>query len=134
MRDVIDRHTLQQYVNNFRRHFAPHLRPSIGLACEVFPVWGPGALLEFSMGPEIANEDHFRDPMPSINLALTHIRQRAFGGNLAGFRFEGTNIVAEDNRVILLKGSDSLHEWSDKAAFEDVTKIVQRRLMRGARS
>jgi hypothetical protein len=121
-----DRQTLQQYINNFRRHIASFLRPSVGLSCVAFPTEGPGAVLEFTIGPGIANEDHFRDPVPSVNAALAHIEQRAFGGNLAGFRFEGTNVILEENRIILLKGGDSSSEWDDDAALKDAMRIVQK--------
>jgi len=99
-----DRQTLQQYINNFRRHVAPFLRPSIGVSCVAFPTEGPGAVIEFTMGPEIANEDHFRNPVPSVNDALAHIKQRAFGGNLAGFHFDGTNVHRRGKQDCLAQG------------------------------
>lgn len=60
----------------------------------------------------------------TINTALSKISQRAFGGNLDGFAFSGTNVIAEGNRIILIKGGDSSDEWNDEAAKSDVRRVV----------
>lgn len=119
-----NRNLIQQYINNFRRHLAPYLRPSIGLACKVFPAEDSGAILEFSIGPGISNTDEFRPTSKTVNQALLGISQRAFGGNLGGFRFGGTNVVLEDNRIIFIKGGDDPYEWSDGAALADVKRLL----------
>lgn len=119
---------IQKYINNFRRHLAPYLRPSIGLACKVFPAVESGAILEFSIDSGIANTDEFRPFSRTVNEALSSISQRAFGGNLAGFRFGGTNVVMEDNRIILIKGEDDPNQWNDQAALTDVKRILPPRL------
>lgn len=119
---------IQQYINNFRRHFAPYLRPSVGLACKVFPAVESGAILEFSIGSGISNTDEFRPASQTVNEALSGISQRAFGGNLAGFRFGGTNVVMEDNRIVLIKGEEDPEQWNDQAALADVKRIVPPRL------
>lgn len=119
---------IQEYINNFRRHIAPFLRPSVGLACNVFPATESGAILEFSIGPGIANTDRFHPSSQNVNTALTGISQRAFGGNLAGFRFGGTNVVMEDNRIILIKGEDDPDQWNDDAASADLKRILPPRL------
>ena len=121
-----NRQILQQYVNDFRRHISPFLRPSVGVACVVYPALDPGALLEFTMGLGIASEDRIKDTVPTVNVALAAVEQRAFGGNLAGFRFSGTNVIGEGNRIIIIKGEDSLSYWSNEAALQDVLKIINR--------
>jgi hypothetical protein len=121
-----DSDKLQTFVNNFRRHLASYLKPGVGLVCNIYPTNSTGAILEFTIGPQIANEDHFKPVEPSVNDALGKIKQRAFGGNLAGFRFSGTNVVMEDNRIILIKGEENDEAWDDKAALEDVKRLVVR--------
>ncbi len=116
--------TIQQYINNFRRHLAPHMKPGVGLACTVFPATSEGAILEFKIGPEIVNTDEFRPESKTVNEALANIPQRAFGGNLSGFRFAGTNVVMEDNRIVLIKGEDDPNQWNDSAAGADVKRIL----------
>jgi hypothetical protein len=116
--------TLQKYINNFRRHLAPYLRPGVGLACNVFPAEATGAILEFTIGSDIANGDVFQPAAKTVNQALSELRQNAFGGNLDGFRFSGTNVIMEDKRIILIKGDDYAEFWNDNAAAEDVKKLL----------
>ena len=119
-----NKQTIQEYINNFRRRLAPYLRPGIGLACTVFPANSQGAILEFKIGPGISNTDEFRPESETVNEALTGIEQRAFGGNLSGFKFGGTNAIMEDNRIILVKGEDDPSQWNDSAADADVKRIL----------
>ncbi len=119
-----NKQTIQEYINNFRRRLAPYMRPGIGLACTVFPANSQGAILEFKIGPGISNTDEFRPESETVNEALTGIEQRAFGGNLSGFKFGGTNVIMEDNRIILVKGEDDPSQWNDSAADADVKRIL----------
>lgn len=119
-----NRSTIQRYINDFRRHLAPFLRPGIGLACNALPSDGPGAILEFTIGPGIANGDVFHPSSESVNKALSKVPQRAFGGNLDGFRFSGINVIMEDNRIVFIKGEDGEEHWNDRAAAEDVKRLL----------
>ena len=114
----------QQYINNFRRHLAAYMRPGIGLACTVFPANSQGAILEFKIGPGISNTDEFRPESETVNEALAEIPQQAFCGNLSGFKFGGTNVIMEGNRIVLVKGEDDLSQWNDSAAGADVKRIL----------
>jgi len=122
--------TLQRYINDFRRHLAPLLRPSIGLSCIAFPAIGPGAVLEFTMKSGIANDDYLERPTATVNDALGKIKQTAFGGNLQGFLFGGTNVIMEADRIILIKGDDKQSSWTDGAADDDVKNLLQRTITR----
>jgi hypothetical protein len=122
-----DRQTLQNYINNFRRHVAPFLRQGVGLTCSVYPAETGGAILEFTIGPTVANDDVFKPAERTVNDALAKINQKAFGGNLSGFRFGGTNVVMEDNRIIMIKGEESVENWNDSAALKDVKRILPAR-------
>ena len=115
---------IQSYINNFRRHLSQFLKPNIGLSCKAYPANSSGAILEFTIGPGIANDDELVPPSSTVNEALANIQQRAFGGNLDGFRFSGTNVITEDNRIILIKGGDDLDEWNDKGAYLDAKKVL----------
>ena len=101
------------------------MKPGVGLACNSYPTKSGGAILEFTIGQQVANDDHIKPVEPTVHDALGKIKQRAFGGNLAGFRFAGTNVVMEDNRIILIKGEENAEAWDDKAALEDVKRIVR---------
>ena len=118
-----DKKTIQTYVNNFRRRLSPHFKPGIGLLCKVHPADKGGAILEFSFGPSLENDDTYQEVSTTVSGALASIPQNAFGGNLEGFRFAGTNVIMEKDRIIFIK-DDSPSEWSDDAAEKDVSKIL----------
>jgi hypothetical protein len=121
---MYDAGTIQKYINNFRRFIAPNLKSGIGIACKVIPVKSDGAILEFSLGSDVLNDDKYMDIEESVNAALKKIQQRMFGGNLDGIRFAGTNISMEPNRIILIKGDDTVSEWNEKSAEKDVKRIL----------
>jgi ssDNA-binding replication factor A large subunit len=120
---MTDKTLIQGYINNFRRRIGQFLRPGIGLACTVYPAEKGGAILEFTLGRELENDDVYRQTTASVANALAQIKQRAFGGNLSGFVFGGTNVIMEDNRIIFIK-DDSSSEWTDDAAQNDVKRIL----------
>lgn len=113
----------QSYINNFRRRLAVYLKPGIGLTCNVYPSEDGGGILEFVIGDAAENDDVYKKQSKSLGSALSKIEQQAFGGNLEGFNFGGTNTIIEKNRIILIKESDP-KEWSDSAAKKDVEKLI----------
>lgn len=123
---MIDRSTIQAYINNFRRRLAPFLKPGIGLICFVHPAERNGAILEFQIGPGIENDDNYSPVSPTLGRALSGIQQRAFGGNLEGFTFAGTNVILEADRIILIKDASG-SEWDDAAAERDVRSVLRNR-------
>ena len=119
-----DKKTIQEYVNNFRRHLVQHLKPGIGLSCKIFPAKAEGAVFEFALAPIISNEDLFEDSKNTVNSILEDIPQSMFGGNIAALKFGGTNISMEPNRIVLIKGEDDPELWNDQGAKNDVEKII----------
>ncbi|AMM40374.1 hypothetical protein HS1_000568 [Candidatus Desulfofervidus auxilii] len=118
-----DKTTIQEYINNFRRRLARFLKPGIGVTCNVYPAKSGGAILEFTIGPGLKNDDVYQEVSQTLSKILSKIKQRAFGGNLDGFIFRGTNVILEDNRIIFIK-DDSPSEWTDKAAAHDLERIL----------
>lgn len=123
---MIQKNIIQSYINNFRRRIAAYLRPGVGLSCIVHPSESDGAILEFQLGPAIENDDVYRNVAATIGKALSGIEQRAFGGNLDGFHFGGTNLILEPNKIILIK-DESESEWNDSAAEKDVERVVPKK-------
>lgn len=119
----MERKKYQSYINNFRRRLAVYLKPGIGLNCSIYPSDDDGGILEFVIGDAVENDDIYKEPSKSLGAALKNIEQKAFGGNLEGFNFGGTNTVLEVNRIILIKDSNS-NEWSDEAAAKDVNNLI----------
>lgn len=119
----MDKKKYQSYINNFRRRLGQYLKPGIGLFCNIYPSDDGGAILEFVIGPNIENDDIYKESSKSLGAALSNIEQKAFGGNLEAFSFGGTNTILENNRIIYIKESSS-SEWSDSAAQRDVAALV----------
>ena len=120
---MIEKSVIQTYINNFRRRIASFLRPGVGLACRVHPAQVGGAILEVHVGPRIKNDDVYLPLSPTLSTALAKIEQHAFGGNLAGFTFGGTNVILEKDKLIFIK-DESNTEWSDAAAEKDVRNVL----------
>lgn len=119
-----DKSILQSYINDYRRHFSKYLKPGIGLKSIVHPAKGAGAIIEFIFIVDGKNEDEFLSNENNILYALKKIKQNAFAGELQGFKFLGTNLIFEAGRIIVIKGEDAIEQYSDRAAFEDVEKVV----------
>jgi hypothetical protein len=119
----MDKHQTQSYINNFRRRLATFLRPGIGVKCFVYPAETGGAVLVFRLGPDVENDDVYQQPSSTLGKALAQIEQRAFGGNLEGLNFGGTNTILEADKLIFIKDGTS-SEWSDAAAAKDVSAVV----------
>lgn len=121
---MTDEKLIQEYINNFRRRIAQYLKTDIGMTCNVYPAVSGGAVLEFTIGPGVKNDDIYKEVSPTVGRALSRIRQQAFGGNLDGFVFSGTNVIVEDYRIIFIK-DDSHSQWSDSAAQYDLNRVLQ---------
>ena len=120
---MTEKKIIQEYINNFRRRITRFLKPGIGLACNVYAAESGGAILEFTMGQALGNDDIYKESSSTVGNALSKITQRAFGGNLEGFVFGGTNVILEDNRIIFIK-DDQLSEWTDQAAQHDLGRVL----------
>lgn len=119
-----DRKIIQHYINSFRIYISLDLRPGVGLSCNIYPVRGPGAILEFSLGEGTPNSETYLSDFTSVNEALKAIKQTSIGGQLDGLNFGGTNILMEENRIILIKGDDEVGTWDSEAARHDVIRAV----------
>lgn len=99
------------------------MRPGIGLKCMVYPASDGGAILVFEIGIGAENDDIYLAKSQSLGAALSGIEQHAFGGDLRGVNFGGTNTILEPGRIIFIKDGNP-SEWSDSAAAKDVVSVV----------
>lgn len=120
---LMEKEKYQSYINNFRRRISPYLKQNIGIKCNVYPSKDGGGILEFTIGQNLENEDIYKDECESLGDALSQIEQKAFGGNLRGFTFGGTNTILEPSRIIFIKEAN-LNEWHDNSAAKDVGNMV----------
>ena len=118
-----DMNKIQKYINNYRRRITKFLKPGIGISCNTIMAKKGGAIVEFTVGQNIKNSDTYTS-VETLSKGLETINQNAFGGNLEGFNFMGTNTILEPNRMIFIKDS-SESEWSDQAAQRDIQNVLR---------
>lgn len=119
---MTEKKIIQRYINNFRRKIVSKLRPGIGVMCLVRPVEAGGAVLEFRFARNGENDDRYRPKVKSLSKALSTVQQRAFGGNLEAFKFSGTNLILEPDRIIIIKDGNP-NEWSENQASNDADRV-----------
>ena len=119
---MTDKRTIQSYINNFRRKITSSLRPGVGVKCIVHPATLGGAVLEFKFVRHGENDDQYKNNAPSLNKALSTVKQQAFGGNLEAFKFSGTNVILESDKVIIIKDGNP-SEWSEYQASKDADSV-----------
>jgi len=119
-----NKETIQSYINNFRRQISQYLRPGIGIECTAHPAQQGGGVLVFRFGIGVENIDDYKKATSSLSSALSGIEQHAFGGNLKGFTFKGTNLLMEKDKIILIKDEEK-KEWSSEAALKDIHSILR---------
>lgn len=121
---------IQRYINNFRRRISSSLIPGMGIRCDIFPSESGGAVIVFLLGRGNGNDDVYKPQSPTVNKALTKVRQNAFTGNFDGITFSGTNTILESGRVIFIKDGNH-EEWTDSAAAKDVGSVLSTTGRRG---
>lgn len=121
----MDKQTIQKYINNFRRHLSNHLLPGIGLKAYIYPTFKDGVVLVFQLGKNLENDDVYKKTFSSMSEILNNkVKQNAFGGDITGITFSGTNTILENDRIIFIK-DNSLDEWTDEASKKDISKLFQ---------
>ncbi|WP_286915671.1 MULTISPECIES: hypothetical protein [Pseudomonas] len=123
--DHVRRENVQSYINSFRKFLSAYTRPGLGVKCLIRPARDGGAVIVFELGEHEGNRDTYKMAVTSVNKALSKVKQNAFGGNLDGFNFKGTNIIMEENGLVIIKDGNP-REWTEEAAKADVEKIVPR--------
>lgn len=120
---MISLESAQAYINYFRSLAAPSLKPGSAIAANLYLAGSEGGIVVFHFTKNKLIHDRVHEGFSTLHEALKTIPQRAFGGNLEGFRFGGTNTIVEGDRVIFIKDANP-SQWSLEAAKHDATKVV----------
>jgi len=118
----MDKEKIQLYLNNFRRFLSPYLRKDFNFRTIIYPS-DDGAIIELKFQKLAPVKDEFRKTEKTINDSLKRLNQQAFGGNLDGFNFSGTNYILEEGKIILIKDKNN-SEWNIEQAKKDVDKLL----------
>jgi len=115
---------IQRYINEFRRYISPVLKPNIGLEIDIYNCGNEGAVLIIFFKPGGKSIDKEIKEYNTIADVLNSIEQNFVGGNISGMVFKGTNMIMDQNRIVLIK-EDTNAEWSTLKLKEDLGKIFQ---------
>lgn len=114
----------RKYCEEFISRHKMILRPDLDYDILAIVSKKEGSLIffEFKDGPRRFRYKQTNEP---IAMALMRLPQRAFGGDLSGVKFGGTNIVRERNRLIIIKEDNSRRAWSKEEAVKDAFKEIK---------
>jgi CRISPR/Cas system CMR-associated protein Cmr1 (group 7 of RAMP superfamily) len=110
------------YLNNFKREFNSYLKNDYSLKTVIYRS-NEGVIMEILLRKDLEERDEFKKEEDSISIQLSKLDQNTFNNNPHNYKFKGTNIILEPNKIIIIKDSN-LSEWTEKKAIEDVSKIL----------
>ena len=116
----------KQYLAKFESIFKKILRPDVNFDVVAIVSNKDGALIFFEFKRQEEGRFQYKLINEPIAIALQSLPQRAFGGDLSGVKFAGKNVIAERNRLIIIKGDNSKTSWSQDEAVKDAIEEVNR--------
>lgn len=124
MSELASEEDFKRYCEEFISKHRMILRPDLNYDILAIVSRKEGSLIffEFKAGPRRLRYKQIDEP---IAIALMDLPQRAFGGDLSGVKFGGTNIVREGNKLILIKGDNSRKAWSNEEAVKDALREIK---------
>lgn len=124
-----NKNVIQSYLNNFRRHIYPYLKPSVGINAIVYPCEEEGAIISFCLGQNRSSCDDYKKKNKTITNVLksnnlSHFfEEKIPDKKIETLKFKGTNYIMEGHHIILIK-DDSPAQWNDKKSKDDVKKVL----------
>lgn len=115
---------LEKYAQMFSQHFEKYLAKGISIDTVIYPADGEGAVFEFKLAQEHKGKTKYMPPRQTVGQILSEIPQNLVSGNISNVKFGGTNLVMENNRILIIKGEDAKKHWDGNAAQDDVRRVV----------
>jgi len=116
---------LKRYSKHFVENFNKYLNPGFQISVDVYPVNEQGAVLEFKINKNKNKRITLHDSSQKIGLALAKVKQNLIGGDLSNVNFGGTNLVLENDRIIVIKGDNDQNSWSNRAILDDIKRVIE---------
>jgi hypothetical protein len=126
MNKVAQRHDLLLYCYRFGLIYKKVLRQGVNFNALAIVSKEQGALVFFEFKKQAYRKFQYRLVKEPIAKAVEKLPQRAFSGDLSSVRFYGKNVIAEGNKLIIIKGDNSKEAWSLKEAMKDAIEEVRR--------
>lgn len=133
---LVDKKTIQRYIDTFTIIHRRILNPALtyNIRCYVSKVQGSLVWFEFiskkpQRGQAITDHPRFAANIKYVDYpisdVLNKIPQRGIlissGSNII---FKGTNIIRENNKLVIIKGDNDNKAWSTEEAMKDAQKEV----------
>jgi hypothetical protein len=125
-RELVSEKDFEEYGSSFMDNLKQILKPGIGAEINSYLSKNDGSLIYFQLRPgSIAYKFKELEEGKGISEALKEIPQRAFGGDLSGIKFGGTNTIIEGDKIIFIKGGNTKDLWSPEMAKDDSKKLIE---------
>jgi hypothetical protein len=125
MVDLATRRDLLLYCYRFALIYRKVLREGVNFNAVGIVSREQGALVFFEFKAQPRRKFEYKLIDGPIAKAVEKLPQRAFAGNLSSVRFLGKNVIAEGNKLIIIKGDNSKEAWSLKEAVKDAVEEVK---------
>jgi len=116
---------LRRYCYGFISIYRKVLRPGVKFEARAIVSREQGALVFFEFKTGATGKIKYEITNKPIAEALEKLPQRAFGGDLSGVTFLGKNVIAQGNKLIIIKGDNSKEAWSGEEATKDAIEEVR---------
>lgn len=118
-KELASKKDFEEYGSSFMDNIKRILKPGIGAEITSYLSKIDGSLIYFQLRPGDITFKHKIIEDKGISEALKEIPQKAFGGDLSGIKFAGTNTIIEGNKIIFIKGDNTKDLWNSEIAKND---------------
>lgn len=126
MHGIVDKSTIKKYVTVFIAIHRKILNPIYSYSVKCFISKTQGAIVWFQFVRDKKSKFDIQYVDTTIAQILATIPQHAFEfGENVNVRFEGTNIIRENDKLLIIKGSNGKEAWSATQAILDAKKEVK---------
>jgi len=115
---------LEKYIELFNRKIAEYLSNNVSTNTVIHPVLEEGAVFEVFLNQDGDESIVFTKPSKTVGHVLQNIPQNMYEGAPEYVQFKGTNLLLEDNRIIIIKSEDSNEAWSGIQIDNDVSRVI----------
>ena len=126
MKEFVSESDFRSYCTKFESIFGKVLRPGVNFDALAIVSKEEGALVFFEFKKQPSSKLKYKVIDERIAAAVQELPQKGFAGDLSGVRFVGKNVIAERNRLIIIKGDNSRISWSPEEAVKDAVEEVNR--------
>ena len=116
----MEKDIINKYIANFRTFLSPYMKNDVTMKTTAYPYDG-GAILVIELALGKSNATEFKSN--SVTLVGAMAKTGLFEEPESSVSINGTKLVVSSSKVVIIKSSEK-HLWKPRAAFDDVSKIM----------